>query len=160
MYAKVALPHNRQIVHLFESLFGRPVTVRNSPPRSLAPSTENYVAVYLNEHPRVAGVLVLDPALAVRSSAALSLFPAHRATEYLQAGLDETLRENLLEVCNVATMLFQDDFSLRVRLARVLHTPDEQPAPLFKLLKASAHRKDVEVSIEGYGSGRATVLVA
>lgn len=161
MYAKnLALPHNSRIVGLFESLFGRRVTVRNTNPRSLAPTTENFIAVYLNEHPRISGVLVLDPSLAIRSSVALSLFPAHRAEAYLKSGMDESLMENLREVCNVATSLFQDDFMVRVRLTRVFHTPEERPAPLFKLLKAAGHRKDIQIDIEGYGSGLATLLVA
>ena len=160
MYAPNELPANQQLSALFEMLFGREISLRKAAPRSLEPSKEFWAAVYLDARPRIAGVLVLDRDLAIRSSAALSMFPAQQAQAFVESGMDASLRENFHEVCNVATCLFQDEFATSVRLAKVFHVPSQQPPPLFKLLKAAGHRKDIQIDIEGYGSGLATLLVA
>lgn len=160
MYANIALPQRHQLVELFEMLFGRHITIKKAPPRKLTPDEDFWAAVYLNARPRIAGVMILDNELAVRASAALSLFPAHQADRFVKEGMDEALRENFDEVCNVATCLFQDDFATSVTLARVFHVPDQRPKPLFKLFRAHGHRKDVTVEIKGYGKGSATLLVA
>ena len=121
---------------------------------------EFYIAVYLNGAQRISGALVMDRELALRGSAALSLMPSSQTEVMMQKGLiDETLCENLMEICNVATWFFQDGYSRRVQMARLFEVPGDAPTQLFEMIAAAQRRTEVNLEIRGYGEGRGAVLM-
>lgn len=153
-------PTASEIGELFEMLFGRDVEVFPArKPARLDKSHHFFAGVYLDERRRVTGLMACDEQLAVRAGAALSLFPAHKVDKLAQAGeVDETFRENLGEVLNIATQFFHGAFSTSTTLAKVFEVPDEAPPQLFQLVGMSVKRRDYLVSIKGYGEGQMSLV--
>jgi len=156
----VPLPTAAEVSELFEMLLGRTIRPSRTSPGNYRPTDHFWCAVYLNGEQKIAGALVFDAQLAMRSAAALSLLPAAQTTKLLEKGeLDEALSENLSEICNVATQFFQGPYSSNVRVARIFEVPRHAPPQLFQMMRAARSRQDLRLEIKGYGQGRAAVLM-
>lgn len=154
------VPTLPEIAELFEMLFGRHVDVLPArKPAKLEPRRHFFAAVYLDERRHVTGLMTCDSEFAVRAGAALSLFPAHKVDALAEAGeVDDTFRENLNEVMNIATQFFHGSFETTTTLAKVFEVPDQAPPELFALIGMAVKRRDYQVSIQGYGDGRVTLI--
>jgi hypothetical protein len=154
------VPTLPEISSLFQMLLGRDVDVLPArKPAKLTKAKHFFAAVYLDERRHVTGLMMCDAQFAVRAGAALSLFPAHKVDALAAAGeVDETFRENLGEVLNVATQFFHGSFETNSTLAKVFEVPDEAPAQLFQLVEMAEKRRDYHVAIQGYGDGRVTLI--
>jgi hypothetical protein len=160
MSSDVEMPTPVEVGELLEMLLGREVEAMPSPPTAYRSREHFRAAVYLDNHNHITGALVCDAALAVRASAALSLLPPKQTDALVQNGeMDESMREDLSEICNVATRLFHGSFSTTVRVARIFEVPMQAPQQLFQLMGAAGQRQDIELDIRGYAPGRAARFV-
>ena len=87
------------------------------------------------------------------------MIPVAVANEAARKGVvSESINENLCEVANVMSSLFNHDGGVHVRLREVVQAPKMLPAPLPDLLKRPAARVDFNVSIQGYGAGPMAIV--
>jgi hypothetical protein len=97
----------------------------------------------------------------VRVGAALVMVPAAVAEEDLGGdSLPDHHVESVTEVVNVFGRLLNSASTPHVRLAGLHRWPGELPAGVSGLLDAPEYRRDFVVTVEGYGEGRFSVLVA
>lgn len=102
---------------------------------------------------------VCDLACAVRLGAALTLIPAGAVADAMKASLvDPGIVENLREVMNVMSRLFEGENSARVRLGAVYWPGETVPAMLAARIAKASHRVAVGLEIAGYGKGSLTLL--
>jgi len=140
---------------LSDLLMERRVSVNMSAPMRFPPPAPFVVATYKSDDGKSAVVCVCDLALASAVSAALTVIPPSVAAESVRAGrLSETLAENLHEIFNVCTALFnQPNFPHLVLDQVALGSPTLVSALAGPVAKAR-ERNNFEISISGYGSGK------
>lgn len=157
---QVHLPSLMQFRELLSELLNRDVHVRPSGP--LVPSRTNpcSVALYVDDRIRPRAVAVADLAFSAFAGAAIGLLPAVGAVDSLEAGeLSDTLAENLYEVLNIASSMFNVPDASHLKL-HVLH-PIGVPCPpdALSLACTLGRREDLEAEITGYGRGHLSVVV-
>ncbi len=158
------------IAKVLADLLGRAVTAKASAP--LAESRAAVFALFGDKSGSLGAAVACDLAAAANLGAALSMIPPSRAQEVVRAGaLDATLAENVREVFNVASGLFnftgvghQTDAQLgaaglTVSLTKFLTVPPAVPPPLVAMLKKCPGRVDLDLAITGYGAGKIAIYV-
>ncbi len=152
------LPSAKQIVLLMSPLLGRTTKVDLSS-AELPIKPPYVVGVYVADDNTIVALCFFDLALACHLGAALSMIPAAVASEAARKGVvSESISENLFEVANVMSSLFNHDGGVHVRLREVVHAPKVLPAQFSDLLKRPAARSDFSVSIQGYGAGPMAIV--
>jgi hypothetical protein len=154
------LPVAKQIKDLLEGVLGRDVTLAPSPPFAPGPKTPGSVAVYVDDMLRITGVIACDLPLSAYAAAALGLVPAKTAQAAVDSGgLTEMLSDNLYEVLNIASSMFNTPGADHLRL----HALHPAGAPLPPAVRAHAltlgRREDVSLGIAGYGQGLLSVVM-
>jgi len=152
------LPDEAALAQFLRSLLSRGATLRKS--SVLAPRGRVAIAEYgeLAGEPRF--LLLCNVPLGVYLGASLSLLSASVASEAVKADrLAESLAENLSEVFNVASRLF-DGWGARIILRRVFLPGTPAPDEILNLADGAKQRGDYEVRIEGYGSGKLSLCAA
>ncbi len=138
----------------------REVTGEKIPAFTIADPLPVITATYEDGEGKVLAACVCDLDFAANSGGALSMIPASAVKESLTAKkLDDLLAENFQEVLNICTSLFANG-SQHVKLGRVYFTRREQPDDIKTFVAAPAARKDMKVTISGYGSGRISFLTS
>ncbi len=155
------LPESEAVQDLLAGLLGRGVVVREVKPQGLISLDPRTVATYIADDASLAALCTCDLTLACHAGAALSLIPPPAALESIRRTLiDEYIQDNLREVMNVAASWFNRDGFPHVKL-RAVHMPKERlPDDVKTLLAEPAARQDLELDLEGYGSGKLTLVVA
>lgn len=156
----VHLPNLMQIRELLGDLLGRDVALKAAAP--LVPQRSNpcSVAVIVDDNIRPRAVIVADLAFSAYAGAAIGLLPAPGAQDAIEEGaLTDTLAENLYEVLNIASSMFNVPDAPHMKI-QVLH-PIGAPCPPDALALACTlgRREDVEVDIAGYGTGRMSIVL-
>jgi hypothetical protein len=157
----VHLPRPEQIRTLFADLLERDVTVTPCAPVAPGPATPASVAVYTDDADRPVAVISCDLDLSARAGAAIGLVPQSGAERAIRSGfLDGPLGENLHEVLDVATTMFNVDGATHVRLSSMHAAGADLPPEVWCRALTLGRRTDIEVDIAGYGGGRlSTVLL-
>ncbi|MSP25833.1 MAG: hypothetical protein EXR75_11865 [Myxococcales bacterium] len=159
------------IARLIGELLGRAVTGR----AALTPYPEARAAVfalYADKDGGFGAAIACDLATGAMLGAALSMVPPARVAEAVACGeLDLTMIENVREVLNVGSGLFNysgtghqsaaqlASATMTVALTKFLTVPPEASPALFAMLKKCPGRVDVELNVAGYGAGRLTCYV-
>ena len=144
----------RDLSELLTMLLGREATVRPA----AAPWNTGEAAVfgtYLSEDGDWTGVFAADLPGAVATGAALSLLPATVAAKAIENGsAPPQVMDNVHEVMNVVASLLNRPGRVHCRLHDVgpPQTTDEVVAGI--LGAPTCERLDLEVAVEGYGTGR------
>ncbi len=157
MTIESVLPDETAVAQFLRILLSRGATLRKS--SVLSPRGRVAIAEYgeLAGEPRF--LLLCNVPLGVYLGASLSLLSASVASEAVKADeLTESLAENLSEVFNVASRLF-DGWGARIILRRVFLPGTPVPDEVLKLAD-SKQRVDYEVRIDGYGSGKLSLCAA
>jgi len=142
---------------LLTDLLVRQTTVGTGPKATIADPM--VTASYAGEDSNLVGVCVCDLEFALNCGAALCLIPASEAANHLKAKrLDPAIFENFKEVLNICAQLFSGASAHRVKLEAVYAPTDAVPDPLKKFMAASKARRDLQLSINGYGKGKMTVF--
>lgn len=113
-----------------------------------------YVATYGDASGRLAGCFAFDLEAAARLGAALTVVPSGRADEAIGDGqLDDMLVENFQEVCNISVALLARASDCALTLQELLPPGSGPLEPVLAALEDST-RSDVEIDVDGYGTGR------
>lgn len=145
------------IAQLFRQiLLGRSVSAEKIAPFRIPASEASATAIYPNHQGNIAGLCIADIDLVHRAGAALCLIPADARLKAVK--FDPALTENFQEILNICAQLFGGPEQQRISLAKVVLSADARPENVTRLISSPAWRLDVKLTIEGYGSGRISVL--
>jgi hypothetical protein len=156
----VHLPQPKQVRELFADLLDREISLSPTTPFAPGPDTPASVAVYVDDHLRIAAVIACDLALSAYAGAALGLVPVSGAEEAVTDGkLSDTLTENLYEVLNIAASMFNVAGADHLKL-HALHAAGPPLDPMVRISTLTlGRREDLAVEIGGYGSGVLSVVL-
>lgn len=155
------LPVAKEVKDLFAELFDREITLAPTVPVTPGPKVPATVATYVDDLLQITAVVCCDLPLSARAGAAIGLIPKSDANAAIIDGrLTQTLAENLHEVLNIISSLFNVDGATHVRL----HTMHPAGSPMPRHVQAQAltlgRREDVALGIRGYGPGRISIVMA
>ncbi len=156
------LPAPKEIRDLLTELLDRDVQISPNPPLAPTPNNPCTIGVYVDDMLQVTAIAAFDLALSAHAGAAIGLVPPAGAQDAVDAGaLNDTLRENVYEVLNIAASLFNADGATHVRLYDVHHAGNPLPGDIMVKALTLGRREDLAVEVAGYGAGKlAVVLVA
>jgi hypothetical protein len=161
MTAHYPAPIQEDVRDLLIDLLGRGVAVDKTSKLELEDDACAIVGVYATDDGELAALTILDGALGARAGAALSMVPQAVADEAIKKNeLTETLIENIREVINIFARFLNSAKTPHVRLINSVVLPSELDPKVHALRAAPEFRRDFVVQIEGYGSGRFSILVA
>lgn len=154
------LPTAKEIRDLYEMLLGR--TVEVSPDYEILKPDEEFgccVAFFNDAMGAICAACIMDLDLCAYAGAALQLIPAAGAQDCINNGyLDDNYIENVYEVLNVFSSLFNKEGAPHVSIG-LMYTPGEElPANEYKMVTSYVERRDSILDIEGYGKGRFGVM--
>jgi hypothetical protein len=155
------LPEPAAIKKLWAELLGRGVTVEKAsePMKVERQNPDSYTALYVTKARTVPTIISCDRALAAHGGAALALLPPEQPRSWVNAGqLSAEAAENLYEILNImAATLNEVNLKSHVKLSTVLPPGKPVPPPITVVDKPVA-RLDLVVNIDGYASGRMSIL--
>ncbi|MFZ4583741.1 MAG: hypothetical protein ACOYNI_00750 [Acidimicrobiia bacterium] len=160
MPARFPMPAPERVRSTLADLFGRSVEIAKvSPPD---PEDAAYVADLLADTGSTGALIVSDPAGVAVLAAALTMMPPAMVESVRTRGtIDEpSIPENFGEVVNVLAQLFNSPDTPHLRWNSVNRADGELEAPVAKLLAEPAARRDFAITVEGYGNGKLSILVA
>ncbi len=139
---------------MLEELLGRSVEVSPCPP--WAPITEpGAVALFVDDSLVVRAVGLCDLPFSAYAGAAIGLMPVDQAKEAVQEqAISQTIAENLYEILNIASALYNVEGQPHMKLHTVHHIGDAIPPEVIALGGVLGQRLDLTVTISGYGEGR------
>lgn len=147
-----------KMARLLSELLGRNVTATIGP----IPATTALPALtasYAGDKGDLVAVCRCDLEAVLNGGAALCMIPSYEAANNLKAKrLDPVLLENFTEILNVCAQLFGGPGAQRVTLASVCPTTDRVPEKHENFIKQSRLRREVQLSITGYGNGKISVF--
>ncbi|MEO8201876.1 MAG: hypothetical protein ABI679_15200 [Gemmatimonadota bacterium] len=151
----------RDVTRVYTALFNRPV---NAQVLTVAPAyggtITGSVAAYAAADGSVQALCVLDLSLSVLFGAALMMIPAEAAREMIRdRQVEGNIQENLHEVANVASQLVNRSGQGRLALHDVYLPAAVAPAEVLQILANPATRLDLQLTIEGYGTGMFSLLL-
>lgn len=156
----IHLPAPMQIRELFTSMLDRDITM--GPTSPFAPSHLNpaTIAVYTEDSLEIRALLLLDLPLSAYLGAAIGLVPASGAAAAIEAGaIPDNIKDNVSEVLNIATSLFNVEHAPHVRLYSVHPAGGEMPGHLQMMALTLGRREDMKIEIQGYGTGRFSIVL-
>lgn len=154
------LPGPKEVRDLLTDLLDKPVELRPAAP--VAPGQHNpcSVAVYVDDTLRVRAVIACDLSFSAYAGAAIGLVPLTGADADREAGaLSEGLRDNLYEVLNIASSLFNVPDAPHVRLYELHPAGAPIPPHVLGQCLTLGRREDLAVDIGGYGSGSFSIVL-
>lgn len=154
------LPVPKEIRDLLTELLDRDVQVSPNAPLAPTPNNPCTVGVYVDDSLQVTSLIAFDLPLSARAGAAIGLVPATGAEAAVDEGtLNDTLRENVYEVLNIAASLFNVEGATHVRLYDVHHAGLPVPGDVLARALTLGRREDLAVEVAGYGPGRLSVVL-
>ena len=152
--ALAALPPTKDIKEVLEGLLGRTVDLRECEPWTPTPGTAMIAAEFHDDVDRLAATAVVDLPLGIFLGAAVGLLPPGGAQDMAADGeLTAMLADNLYEVLNVTSSVFNRPGVPHVRLTQVHGPGDPAPREIVGWLSTPVGRLDLAVDVSGYGSG-------
>lgn len=160
MSATTPLPPLKELRDLLTMLVGRDCEIALADD-SVSPATEPavVVGVYVTQFLRGEALVAMDTHLAASLGGAIALLPPARSRASV-GPLDETLLENVSEVLNVTSALFNVGDAPHLKLESV-HDSGAGPLPadVATWLRSYGPRLDTTVDVRGYGSGLLSVVL-
>jgi len=154
-------PNAEAIRVLISDLLGRSVTVVAGDPLPLEADTAAVMADYRSEDGVVGAVCITDLRLSNALGAALTMVAPATVEQAVNSGqVDGQNLENLTEIVKVAAQLFNHDDFAALRWHEVHTLPGEVEELTAAFVKEPAARRDYDVIVDEYGSGKLAVLVA
>lgn len=154
------LPVPKQIRDLLAELLDREVTLSPSTPLAPTPKNPCTIGIYVDDLLQVTSLIAFDLSLSAHAGAAIGLVPVGGAEAAIEEGiLNDTLRDNLYEVLNIAASLFNVEGATHVRLYDVHHAGVAVPPDVLARSLTLGRREDLAVDVAGYGSGRLSVVM-
>ncbi len=161
MPSNFPMPTAGSIRQIVADLLGRDVTVVAGDALQLERRTPAVAADYATETGRVGAVCVTDLRLSNALGAALTMVPASTVDEAVkQSIVNEQNLENLTEILNVLARLFVSDDCESLRWNAVHSLPGAMSDETAELLRAPLARRDFDVTLDEYGSGKLAFYLA
>ena len=149
------LPVPYEVRVLLEDLFVRPVEVRPGPPWAPLNGEPGTLAIYVDDRYAIRALGLGDLRFSAYAGAAIGLVPRAVAQMAVRdRRLDMDTQENLDEVLEIATGLYNVDGAAHMRLHHVCHIGTEVAPQIRAMSAAVGRRLDLTVDIGGYGTGR------
>lgn len=151
------MPTRESVRQLLSDLLARKVNVQ----RSAVPlQVFQYSADLIDDEDVLLAICALDLPLSAYMGSALCQVPVGAAKECLKLGkLPPNLQENLREVVNILSSVFNGEGMPHVRLKELWPTATEPFKELNNHLTRATERYDLDVTIEGYGAGKMLLAV-
>ena len=156
---KCPIPTAEAIRRTLADLLGRPIEIKPNP-GGLKAIQRGVIAEYARADGVSVGLFVTDVPFAAYCGAALSMVPAGVAADSIRTGkLDANLAENTQEVFNILSSLLNAEGFAHSALKAVHTIPGALPPQITPLVAKPAARLELNIGINGYGSGSFIVLV-
>jgi hypothetical protein len=153
-------PKPALIQQIIKDLLGREVSVVKGAPQVIERDTPVAVADYVADGGVVGAVIITDLYLSNAMGAALTMVPMSAVETAVQKWqLEEANMENLSEIINIMARIFNHDDFDHMRWSKTHPQPGPLPEETAALVKAPLARRDYDVTIEEYGTGKLAVLV-
>ncbi|GMA35622.1 MULTISPECIES: hypothetical protein [Demequina] len=154
-----AVPTAFEVRELFEGMLGREVEWDGNAKR-VDPLDGATVATYVDDLGNVLALALADVPLTARAGAAIGLLPQAIAEQAVESSLVTPVQyENAVEILNVAASLLNKPDSPHLRLREAFSPRETLPAEVSELALQQANRLDGALTIQGYGSGRISIVV-
>jgi hypothetical protein len=161
MPANFPMPAPDRVREVLADLMGRSVTVARTRTVDLGAERPAALADYQADSGTVGVVCVADVRLANALGAALTMVAPDAVEDAVASKtIDDTTIENFREVVNVMTALFNSSDTPHVKFREVHRLPAQLPAETAKLLETPLGRRDFDVTVDDYGTGTLSVLLA
>jgi hypothetical protein len=155
------LPQPKAVRDLLLDLFGRDVDVTVSDAWAPMPKDMAAAAEFVDDRMTLRAIALLDLSMAVYAGAAIGLIPAAGAQDMVEERMPtEMVEDNLYEVLNVLTSVFNTASSAHVKIAAMQPPGADLPADVAAIVRRLVGRLDLTVSIDGYGTGRLALVLA
>jgi hypothetical protein len=144
---------------MLEELLGRSVEVSPCAPWAPIGAEIGTIAVFVDDSLVVRAVGLCDLPFSAYAGAAIGLLPADVASEAVaDKTVSPTIAENLYEILNIASALYNVDDHPHMRLYQVHHIGEPAPPEVQALGGVLGQRIDLSVRIAGYGEGRLSLV--
>lgn len=144
--------------HLLTEIVGHEIKVKTSAPLDLKTPAGKIYGVYLNAATDDLCLCVIDVSFAAFAAGAMLKFPQYVIDEAIQTNcLTEGLEDATREILNICAQMFHT--KTHVTLHQCCVKREELPEQAVALLRSPGKRVDFTASVEGWGSGRVTLLV-
>ena len=154
-----ALPTPKNVRDLLTELLDREVTVGTGIPVAATKARPAAVAVFVDDELRTLAVSLLDLPLCGAIGGAIGLLPVDVVNQMVEdEKLSEILLENLYEVANVLSVLFNAADVPHVTLHKLYAPREPLPSDLRVFASSLGFRLDLEVAVAGYGDGRLSIV--
>jgi hypothetical protein len=153
-------PKPEQIRQIIMDLLGREVTVVGGDEFVLERETPAVVSDYIADNGSIVAICMTDLRLSNALGAALTMVPPGQVDEIVKRSVvDEQNLENLAEIVNIMARLFNSDDCEHLKWNKAHTLPGDLPDETSTLMKAPRARRDYDVTLDEYGSGKLSVLV-
>jgi hypothetical protein len=160
MPANFPVPNVESVRRIMSDVLGRDVTVVAGDALALEPDTHAVVATYATDDGDVAALCVTDLRLSNALGAALTMVSPDTVDDAVrQEVVNEQNLENLTEIVHVIAQLFASDDCAGLRWSGVHARPEDVPDAAGALLQAPLGRRDFDVLLDEYGSGKLAFFV-
>ena len=157
--AAAALPSGADLRTLLNSLFDKPVVVREESKPVLPGRLVKVVGAYVDDVGALRAVIMLDVVLGCALGAALALVPVPRVEEAVANDVvPPELGENTREVLNIAASLF-NSAEAHLKLRTVEIAPQPVADDVVGFLRGQPYRSDFTIEVPGYGTGTSALLL-
>lgn len=156
----IHFPAPKEVRDLLGDLLDKEIGIGPCPP--MAPTHQNpaTIGVYVDDALQVRLLIAMDIELSAWCGAAIGLVPPLQADQGIaNKCLDETLRENVYEVFNIAASIFNVPEAAHLKLHVVHHAGDTLPHDVHARSLTLGRREDLRIDIAGYGAGRLAVIL-
>ncbi len=153
------VPTAFEVRELFEGMLGREVEWDGAA-KHVDVLDGATVATYVDDLGNLVAVALADIPLTARAGAAIGLLPQAVAQQAVDSSLVTPVQfENAVEILNVAASLLNKPDTPHLRLREGYSPRETVPAEVSALALQQANRIDGSLNIQGYGSGRISVVV-
>jgi hypothetical protein len=155
------MPSADNFCEVLGDLMGRGVTLARAATAELGAGQPAALAEYRDDEGALGVVCVADLRLTNALGAALTMVsPALVEDAIAKQTIDQPTIDNFREVVNVMTNLFNTDCTPHLKFRDVHAVPAELPVETAQLLAAPKGRRDFDVTVDDYGTGTLSVLLA
>jgi hypothetical protein len=161
MPANFPMPTPERVRDVLADLVGRDVTVAPTRAVELSADRAAVVAEYQSDSGAVGVVCIADLRLTNALAAALTMVSPNVVEDAVaKKTIDEPTIENFREIVNIMASLFNCAHTPHLKFGEVRKVPSELPAATALLLESPRGRRDYDITIDTYGTGTLSVLLA
>ncbi len=145
---------------MFTDLVGKKVSGQETDAVDLSNEGSLVRGIYLADGGAPGALFLMDVQIAAAAGAALVMMPVGLVKESVQEkNLLPMLVDNTYEVLNVASRLVNRAGGVHYKLREQVLPGQPLPADAAELVTAATQRTDLQLTVDGYGTGVLTILV-